>query len=154
MLERVTRKLEPGWRMLDAGTGSGILAIGGSCFGASRVVAVESDPLACTTAKRNLRINNVHDVDLVLADVLKMRFNGIFDLITGNLFSEILIKAIPIWNRKLAANGFLILSGILRNQEAAVAGVLRGNAFSILESRRRGKWVAMLAKKGVDARNG
>ncbi|HEX8680374.1 MAG TPA: 50S ribosomal protein L11 methyltransferase, partial [Chthoniobacterales bacterium] len=45
-LERVTRDLAPGWRMLDAGTGSGILALSGRHFGARSVIAVENNPLA------------------------------------------------------------------------------------------------------------
>src|SRR3954468_10006645 len=53
MLERVTRGRSPGWSMLDAGTGSGILAIAGSRLGATRVIAIDNDPLACATAKRN-----------------------------------------------------------------------------------------------------
>src|SRR5207247_8816951 len=51
LLERITRSFQPGWTMLDAGTGSGILAIAGRYFGARRVLAIDSDPLACKTAK-------------------------------------------------------------------------------------------------------
>src|SRR5207237_773502 len=50
LLECITRRLPPGWTMLDAGTGSGVLALAGRCFGAKRVVAIDLDPLACTTA--------------------------------------------------------------------------------------------------------
>src|SRR3954451_23139613 len=57
MLERLTRALPPGWSMLDAGTGSGILAIAGSRLGAARVVAVDNDPLASAIARRNARAN-------------------------------------------------------------------------------------------------
>ncbi|MEY2576501.1 MAG: ribosomal protein methyltransferase, partial [Verrucomicrobiota bacterium] len=53
MLEQMTRKRAAGWSMLDAGTGSGILAIAAGCLGAKKVIAIENDPLACAVAKRN-----------------------------------------------------------------------------------------------------
>jgi ribosomal protein L11 methyltransferase len=147
LLERISRHLAPGWRMLDAGTGSGILAIAGRCFGAKNVMAIDSDPLALTTAKRNARANRIRNIDLVLANVLKRKVRGKFDIITANLFSEILIEALPLWSRHLARDGSLVLSGILRSQEKAVAAALRRNGFHDSEVRRRGKWVALLASK-------
>jgi ribosomal protein L11 methyltransferase len=147
MLERVTRGRPPGWSLLDAGTGSGILAIAGSRLGATRVLAIDNDPLACATAKRNARANRVRPVEFRTGDILKQKLAGTFDLITANLFSEILIRALPVWSRHLAPDGRLILSGILRNQEAGVVRALRRQSFICSESRRRGKWVALLARR-------
>jgi ribosomal protein L11 methyltransferase len=145
LLERITRGLAPGRTMLDAGTGSGILAIAGSCFGAKQVTAIDSDPLAIATAKRNARANRIRNIVFVLADVSKSRLRGKFDVITANLFSEILIEAVPIWLRHLKPDGSLILSGILRSQEKAVVAALRRNGFDASGVRRRGKWVALIA---------
>src|SRR5262245_24739575 len=69
LLERFTRKLKPGWTMLDAGTGSGILAIAGSYFGATRVFAIDNDRIACVTAMRNTRANGVRNVEVTTGDV-------------------------------------------------------------------------------------
>lgn len=145
LLERVTRGLAPGWTMLDAGTGSGILAIAGSCFGAGHVLAIDSDPLACATAQRNARLNGARNIEFSIDDVLKRRLTGRFEIITANLFSEIVIEALPLWSRHLAPGGHLILSGILRSQETAVVRALRQHSFTASEIRRRGKWIALLA---------
>jgi ribosomal protein L11 methyltransferase len=131
--------------MLDAGTGSGILAIAGSRFGAKRVVAIDNDPVACSIAQRNARANRVANIEFHTGDVLKARVAGKFDFITANLFSEILIVALPVWLRQLAANGLLLLSGILRSQERAVVTAMARSGWRALEIRRRGKWIAMLA---------
>jgi ribosomal protein L11 methyltransferase len=147
MLERITRRRDPGWSMLDAGTGSGILAIAGSCLGANRIVAIDNDPLASAVAKRNAAANRVHDIEFRTGDVLTQKFPGKFDIITANLYSEILIAALPVWKRSLANNGYLILSGILRSQEATVTTALGRNAFAVCETRRRGKWIALLAAR-------
>jgi ribosomal protein L11 methyltransferase len=145
MLEWVTRKRAAGWSLLDAGTGSGILAIAASCLGAKRIVAIENDPMACAVAKRNAATNRAHNIEFRNGDVLKEKFRGKFDIITANLYSEILIAALPAWRRSLAPDGCLILSGILRSQESAVASTLRRSEFMVRETKRRGKWIALLA---------
>lgn len=152
LLERATRRLTPGWSMLDAGTGSGILAIAGSYFGAGRVLAVESDPLACLTAKRNVRANGARHIKITTGDVLKQKLTGKYDIITANLFSEVLIALLPKWSRQLTRSGHMILSGILRSQEKAVVAALRRNGFAVQETRRRGKWIALLAVRGTTER--
>lgn len=144
MLHRVTRRLAPDWRMLDAGTGSGILALAGRCFGAAEVIAVENDPLAISVAKENARVNGIRGVTFITADVNR-RLAGKFDVITANLFSELLISMLPKWRARLAVDGRLILSGVMRNQEPDLRLALRQNGFEALEIRRRGKWIAMLA---------
>ena len=145
MLERATRKLSDGWTMLDAGTGSGILAIAASRFGASRVLAIDNDPIECSTARRNARANGVRNIEFLTGDVLRQKLQGQFDIITANLFSEILIAALPIWSRNLAKDGRLILSGVLRSQERELTRSLHRNGFATDETRRRGKWIALLA---------
>lgn len=145
MLERVTRKQPGGWSMLDAGTGSGILAIAASCFGANPVIAIDNDPRACAVARRNAEANGVRNIKFCTGDVLTRKFPRKFNLITANLYSEILIAALPAWSRVLTRDGYLILSGVLRSQERALLASLRRNGFAPHETRRRGKWIALLA---------
>jgi ribosomal protein L11 methyltransferase len=145
LLERMTRKRDIGWSMLDAGTGSGILAIAARCLGANRINAIDNDPIACAVAKRNAAANRVNNVEFRTGDILKQRFSGKFDIITANLYSEILIAALSAWTRSLADDGCLILSGILRSQERNVTTALRRNGFAVHDTRRRGKWIALLA---------
>jgi len=157
LLEHATRSLASGWRMLDAGTGSGILALSGTYFGAGHVLAIDNDPLARATAKRNARANGAPNLEITAGDILKQTLTGKYAVITANLFSEILIAALPKWSRHLAADGFLILSGILRSQEKEVIAALRRNDCVPQEIRRRGKWIALLgvrrkAQRAVPAR--
>jgi ribosomal protein L11 methyltransferase len=133
--------------MLGAGTGSGVLAIAGGFLGARRVLAVDNDPLACATAKRNAHANGVRIIKFWTGDIVKRKLAGRFDIITANLFSELLIKALPAWSRCLAPDAHLILSGIMRDQKPAVVRALRRHGFGIAEVRRRGKWIALLAKR-------
>ena len=145
MLERVIQGRDDDWTMLDAGTGSGILAIAGSCLGAKRVLAIDNDPLACSIARRNAGANRARKIEVRTGDVLKEKLGEKFDLITANLFSEILIASLPIWSQHLTRDGSLILSGVLRSQERALVAALRRNHFDPRETRRRGKWIALRA---------
>ncbi len=145
MLERVTRNLVR-WRMLDAGTGSGILALAGRRFGAQKVAAVDNDPLAISTAKENARRNNVPGIRFRVGDVAKQQ-RGTFDIISANLYSELLIATLPLWRKKLRPGARLIISGVMRTQEADLLRALRKHGYSTHETRRRGKWIALLCSQ-------
>jgi len=142
LLERVSR-LPPGWRMLDAGTGSGILALAGKRLGAGEVIAIDNDPTAIRTAKENARRNRLRGVKFVVGEI-QDHIEGTFDIIAANLYSDLIATVLPCFRRSLRTNGRLILSGVLRLQEAEVERALRENTFRISETRRRGKWIALL----------
>ena len=146
LLEEVSRKMETGWSLVDLGTGSGILALAAKCFGAKEVVALDNDGQAIRIAKQNARSNKIRGIKFQVRDALRpTNRNKKSDLITANLFSELLIKALPIWRPQLKRNGRMIFSGILREQEPQLLRALRRHRFSVLKVRRRGKWVAMVA---------
>lgn len=149
MLERITRRLGKRWRMLDAGTGSGILALAGSCFGAGEVIAIENDPLALRTAKANARNNSIRGIKFLLADATGEQ-PGTFDVITANLYSELLVEALPNWRKNLREAGRLIISGIMRSQEPQILRALRSSGYAVDETRRRGNWIALVCRAARD----
>jgi len=133
------RSPEPEGTLLDLGTGTGILALAAARFGAKRVIAIDHDPIAILTAKENARRNKIDNIDFRVADVRRWQFPPRIGIITANLFSELLIEILP----KLKGARCLILSGILREQEAALVLALKRNKIAIAEARRRGKWIAI-----------
>ena len=151
LLEETTRKLARGWKMFDAGTGSGILALAGKRFGAGEVYAIDNDPTAIRTARVNARNNKIRGIDFATGDVTQLA-PGSYDIITANLFSELLISVLPRLQRSLRQNGALILSGILRTQERAVRQALRKNGLRVTVARRRGKWIALLVHPSAAGR--
>lgn len=147
LVEQVSRSWPDGWQMLDAGTGSGILALAARRFGARSVIAIDNDPKAIAVAKTNARANRIGGLRFQIADAVRPKVRGKFDLIVANLFSELLVAAIPNWKPRLKSTGYLIVSGVLRAQEREVIRALRKNEFSADEIRRRGKWIAILARR-------
>ena len=143
LLEEVSRKMTPGWSLLDLGTGSGILPLAAKRFGARSVLAIDNDPSAIATAKENARLNKIDGINFRIVDARRLKFPGKIEIITANLFSELLIEILP----KLKVARWLILSGVLRNQERDLRCALRSHKIDIVELRRRGKWVALVGQK-------
>ena len=151
-LEQITRGFNRGWSLVDLGTGSGILALAASRFGARRIVAIDVDPVAISTAEANARLNKIDSVDFRMGDVrswkfsrkspLRQGYGGQVDIVTANLTGELLIELLP----KLKRSRWVILSGILRDQEEELLRALRRNKIAIVEVRHRGKWIAVLSK--------
>ena len=154
MLEQITRKMRPGWAAVDLGTGSGILALASKRFGAGRVLAIDVDPTAISTARANARFNKLGGIDFRVADVRKWRPTVKFNIIIANLFSELLIDILPRLAANLAHDGQLIVSGVLRKQKRELIQALRLNKISVGEVRRRGKWIAILAKHSTTSGRG
>ena len=143
MVEQLTRRWKPGWSMADLGTGSGIFARAAKSFGAGRVVAIDNDAVAIATAKANAANNRISGVQFKVTDVLRWQVPKQIDVVTANLFSELLIAIAP----KLKRVPWLIISGIMREQEREVSQALKQNGFALQTVRRRGKWIAGLARK-------
>ena len=131
--------------MLDLGTGSGILALGARRLGATRVVAIDSDPVAIATAKANARLNGVRGIEFRIGDARSFSHERRFQIAAANLYSELLIEILP----KLKETSWLIASGVLREQEVKFVRALKRNKFSVAQTRRRGRWIALLAQQKV-----
>src|SRR5213595_619660 len=141
LLERLTREWKNSWSLADLGTGSGILALAAKRFGAGRVTGIDIDPKAVSIAKANAGLNKIDKVDFRLGDLRKWKPTGARNIVAANLYSELLIEILP----KLKRNNWLILSGVLRRQEDRLLRVLRRNNMEIVNVKRRGKWIAVLA---------
>ena len=145
-LDRISRGLAEGWTLLDAGTGTGILALTARRLGATRAVGIDIDPRAIATAKKNAQRNKIRGVHFYRHDVRRWRSRSRYDVVTANLFSELLIKALPTFARELKPAGFLIFSGIMRAQEREVLRAVHHRGFDAPEIRRRGKWIALVTR--------
>lgn len=106
------------WRVLDVGTGTGILGIAAAKLGAESVLCADIDSQAVDIAHKNVAINRVADhVVIINSDV--RRIKGTFDLIVANLTADTLITIKPHLMKLLGKDGYLVISGIVEpNREA------------------------------------
>src|SRR5262249_34489029 len=81
--------------VVDLGTGSGILALAAIRLGARRVIGIDNDPIAISTAEQNARLNRIDGVYFRVGDVRRWKPPAKMDVLTANLFSELLIEILP-----------------------------------------------------------
>jgi ribosomal protein L11 methyltransferase len=134
--------LPAGWRALDAGTGSGILAIAAEKLGASAVDAFDHDPVCLRVAKENADANRCQAIRFSLADSRRVGKFQKADVLLANLFSELLIASAPGLVQKLRPGGHLIFSGVLTQQAEEVSAALQRCGLAAPRLVARGKWCA------------
>jgi len=141
--------------VLDLGCGSGILAIAAAKLGAERVLAVDLDGMALDFARRNAEYHGVADriefLETDLLETLATRIWGAFDLVMANLFSSLLVEALPSLPDRLVEGGDLVLSGLLTSQTREVSEAAERAGLPLDRFLRRGKWVAVAARKKKNA---
>jgi ribosomal protein L11 methyltransferase len=136
------------WQMLDAGTGAGILAIAAVKLGASHVDAFDLDPTAVRTARQNAKLNELQTrIRFWKQDVLSFVPKRSYQIVTANLYSELLRLSAIRLGRALLPDGHLIVSGLMRDQVDPIRKLLEAQGTPVLLIRPRGKWVTLLAQK-------
>lgn len=143
----VAKALPEGWRVMDAGTGSGILGIAAEKLGASAVEAFDFDPVCVRVARENARNNGCRRIKVTKADARKIGAFRSTDVILANLFSGLLLASAPGFARKLRKGGWLIFSGVLRTQADEVGVELVRQGFERPRVIARGKWCAGVTRK-------
>jgi ribosomal protein L11 methyltransferase len=141
LLRALTQRTTWG-RVLDLGTGSGVLALAARRLGATDITATDFDPDAIRTARENELRNFPHPrIVWRKGDVRRWRPGRGYDLVVANLFSGILAEVAGVIAASVRAGGELWVSGILRAQEAEVLRAYRAQDLRRIEVKRRGKWV-------------
>jgi ribosomal protein L11 methyltransferase len=143
LLEVVAAKLAgKKWSVLDVGTGSGILAIAARILGATRIWAIDNDPVAVKVARENLRSNGISDA-VILSGQKLASIRRSFTLVVGNLTAETIIELADALEKRVAPGGYMVLSGILRPKAGTVLRRFAEN-FRVLERRGNREWVTLL----------
>ena len=133
-------------RLLDVGTGSGILSIAGRLLGVGAAVAIDIDAQALPEVRRNAALSGIHPVPAVARskpDCLR----GTFPLVLANIVSEVLLQHRHELARLTAPGGYLILSGILAQEREAVAAAYAALGLHPALERQREGWIALCLRR-------
>ena len=134
-------------KILDVGTGSGILAMGCALFGAKQILAIDNDPDAIETAKANINRNRLaHIVTVSGQDIASIQPG--FDLLVANITHDTLAELAKPLTGLLAPKGYLVLSGILKgDQENSILKIYTKHGFNNLKNLAKDEWIALLMQK-------
>ena len=156
------RYVAPGDHVVDVGTGSGILAITAALLGAERVLALDLDPVAVSSAAENVRLNGLeHRIAVRLSDLLgALKEGGAAEesggaggirlpaqLVVANILAEIIVTFVDDVYAALADGGVYIASGIIAAKEADVTRALAQAGFAVEGRAEENGWVALAARK-------
>ncbi len=139
--------VKKGDKVIDVGTGSGVLSIAAGLLGAKQVVALDLDQVAVESARLNCKLNKVQNVVTVSQNNLLDGIEGPVDLIVSNILAEIIVRFIDKAYETLKVNGTFITSGIIQNKKQEVKDALMKAGFIIEETMVMEDWVAFIAKK-------
>jgi ribosomal protein L11 methyltransferase len=138
------------WRVLDVGTGTGILGISAAKLGAANVMCVDIDPQAVEIAHKNVAVNHVGDrVVIVNSDVARIK--GTFELIVANLTAETLIKIKSHLVKMMEKGGYLVISGIIEKNRADVEKAFTRDDLISHKVIADKEWVCYVYKKPAKA---
>ncbi|HEY8179182.1 MAG TPA: 50S ribosomal protein L11 methyltransferase, partial [Candidatus Limnocylindria bacterium] len=130
-------------RVLDVGSGSGILGIAALALGARRIEALDTDLEAVTATTANAAVNGVAERLSVRQGTLEDAAPEPYPLILANLVAAVLIELAPRLTAHLAPGGTLLASGIIDTRADEVEAVLAASGLDGAERRVDGEWVSL-----------
>ena len=151
-LEKMENILFSDKKVLDIGSGSGILSIAARLLGAKEVCAIDSDYLAINSTKNNFNLNfgNLNYFHTYLGSfnqVISKNKLKQFDFVLCNILAEVIKEMIPNIYKCLRNNGEVIFSGILNSQKDEILKILVQNNLKLLDVSSRKDWVCISAQK-------
>lgn len=134
-------------KILDIGTGSGILAIAAAKLGAKKVLAIDIDPVAVDVAIENIALNKCDDtVEVIEGDLTKgIEFKG--DVVVANLIAEIIVILAKDLCKHMEKDGLFISSGILIDKKDMLIEALEQEGFNIVKIKEKGEWCSILCRR-------
>lgn len=133
-----------GARVLDVGSGSGILSVAAGRLGASKVVALDTDPIAVESTRANAALNG-------LSSVIDARRGTVpvgdepFDIVPANLIASLLVDLAPALRQSVVVGGRVLASGIFVDREAEVVEAFAGVGLRVIGRSIETDWVALVA---------
>ncbi len=148
-LEEIARLFDEGTSLasvLDVGTGSGILALGAAALGAPRVLGCEIDEAACEVARENVRLNCAEGAIEITSTELEA-LEGTYDLVIANILAEENVRLACHLVEHTAAEGWLVLSGILKEKQQFVVDGFSGFGLGEPRFAFHNEWVCIVYQK-------
>ena len=155
-IRELQKYMKPGDRVLDVGTGSGILAIAALKLGASFAFGTDLDENAVAAARENAEVNGITETQFVLETgniiddgaLQEKAGTGVYDVAVANILAPVIIALQGEAGKHLKEGGIFITSGIINTKEDEVRAAFEANPrWEILETARQNDWVSIVVRK-------
>ena len=154
-IRQLRKYITPQTRLLDIGTGSGILSILSLKLGAKQAVGTDLDPCALEAVKENKLVNGIlpDNFAVILGNLISDKEvqdevgYECYDIAVANILADVLVPLTPVVINHLKPGGIYITSGIIDKKEEEVAEAVKQAGMEIVEITRQGEWVSITARK-------
>ena len=132
-------------KVIDFGTGTGVLAILAEKFGASKVLAVDYDEWCIENSKENIEQNSCTKITLEQNSIFPGNDN--FDVVLANITLNVITANIALMANALKKGAKVVLSGFLKTDEDKMAATLKEHGFALIAQLQKGNWISVLAER-------
>lgn len=144
-IRMIEKYMSDGYKVLDVGSGSGILSIAAAKLGASDVLGIDIDEDAVRVSNENYELNKVSDRVKAIVGDLTAGVDYKANIVVANLLADIVMRLSKDTKRHLEEKGIFITSGILTEKSEAVERCMIECGFEILEKAILGEWCSIVA---------
>lgn len=156
-IRQLKKYVKSGARLLDVGTGSGILAILSLMFGAGHAVGTDLDVCAVDAVRQNCQANGIDESrfemligNLITEKEVRDRVGyGCYDIVVANILAGVLTALTPVIVDHMKDGAIYITSGIIDDKEQEVTAAVRAAGLEVLEVHHQGEWVSVTARKNA-----
>lgn len=154
-IKQLKKYITPETKLLDVGTGSGILAILSLMFGAKEAVGTDLDPCAIEAVRENMEVNHIlpEKFEVMIGNIItdkevqdKVGYDC-YDIVAANILADVLVPLTPIIVNQMKSGAIYITSGIINEKEQTVTDAVKAAGLRVLEVTYQGEWVSVTAQK-------
>jgi len=147
MLKKLANLDLTGKKVLDAGTGTGVLGIAALKLGAASVFAFDIDPWSIRNASENALINSVSDKFEIREGGAEVIPETEFDLAAANINRNEIIRILPVLEKAVAENGHILLSGLLKTDKDMVLKKIKELKLKYINEVSENEWILIQLRK-------
>ncbi|MDD8016945.1 MAG: 50S ribosomal protein L11 methyltransferase [Bacteroidota bacterium] len=147
MLRLMEQFITHNGKVLDVGTGTGILAITAIKLGAAKAIGIDIDEWSLDNGIENIKRNNVEKhVDIRIGSIDTVTENN-FDIILANIVRNTILELLDGMIAKLSSQGILLLSGLLATDRAVIEKALHSRNFKVVSAVQENEWIALATRR-------
>ncbi len=136
-----------GKHVLDAGCGTGVLAIMASKLGAASVEACDIDEWSVENSSENFRLNQVENVHVALGKTSEMKYQEPFDIVLANINRNVLLEEMELYGSLLKDGAYLVLSGFYAADITDIEAEAKKYQIYKIKQTQKNQWVSVLLER-------
>lgn len=147
MLAFLLENKPEGMAVIDAGTGTGILAIMAEKMGATQVLGFDNDPWCIENCKENFNLNHTTKCEVVLAKTMKELSLGAVEMVLANINKNVLLAEMELYSNKLKPNGLLLISGFYTEDVSDLELQASNHQLTLIDQSAKDNWACLVFRK-------